>query len=473
MTAELGYSFIDVNFEVQRIAKEMMTRAVRVKETVKEKLSRVYNAFLASFNRVEGKIVEEEKKLNEVVEPKGGIEFLIDLSDENLAKLSSVSKEKQNSDRIDTSNQRQVLFTGNLRSKVQNVSSKWLKQDNNEVSNPEPVKAEETVPVNEVEKVIPASWAALEETPLVAPEEPKEEEKENDFVPSFNFGDVNEEETETSEEEPIENPEINIELPVLPTPNENVIEPTFTVNETGEVEPVQSEISNEEYVAEPTPVEEKTEEPKEEPKMSAEDKIAELLNRAIASKEEAEEKIEPTSEDDKTKETPDKSEDKPNQALIIARLQRIGKENKEKEAKISTLTEKVSGLESDNKELKSKLAKSEKDVADLTNKNAKLEEQVDKLDSANKTMEATYEEKMSSLKTKVEEMSKARREEHEAAKKKEEKIEENHAKEIERLKQAHADEISKLNDANERRIEAIYRAISEALGEPVKEEKTK
>ena len=41
MTAELEYSFIDVVSEL-KIGHELMTRAVRVKQSVKDKLSRIF-----------------------------------------------------------------------------------------------------------------------------------------------------------------------------------------------------------------------------------------------------------------------------------------------------------------------------------------------------------------------------------------------------------------------------------------------
>ena len=501
MTTELEHSFINVDFDL-KVASNLMNRAVRVKQTVKDKVSRVFYTKIASVKPAKS-VVQ-----NEVAESKEtgteGIKYFIDLSNENISKISDKVDALVSQGKVEAKANRAVLFTNNLLSKIKNVASKWFGKTNEQTINAsENVKIDNSTPsVNENIKVdnsnstgsvIPATWTTevvankTEATPIpsFAPNVEISTEKETKNV---NAGDENKveipvipsiasfvptkENVENKEEavvvaeqkEDVETPQETSEEPVaptiIPTVEEEKVETKEEPKTIGEAHK-EEVVNNNEYVQEPTDLSNGTKEIEktvEEIKTPVEDKITELLNRTIANKEQREEK----------------EEEKPNvnQAYILAKLQRIGSDAKVKDAKIKSLGDKVSSLEDDNRDLKTKLGDSESQVKEVSAKNIKLEDQVEKLTSSNANMESAHAEEIKNLNVKIDEMSKARREEHEEAKRKEEKMQSEHSREIDELKQAHAEEIRKLTETYEKKIEAIYRTIADALGESVQEGKT-
>lgn len=489
MTTELGYSFYDVESGL-KIASNLMNRAVRVKQTVKDKVARIFNTKMISVKSVKP-TVQNEVTTNEEVKA-GGIEHLIDLSELNISNINSKVDSLVKQGKVEAKANRAVLFTSSLLNKIKKVALKWFggNKETESVENVTAVKVENPSPIfNKDTNVIPSTWAtedALKQTenqsiPTFSPiieNEVKENNNEKpvsqveapvlpsiaSFVPTDEnekTQEIVEKNEEVSTPEEIK-PEVNIpEEPVIPTITPLVENPTEEEDNKNEEEKKEETVVNtSEFVQEPTDlntvqqVQEKPAE-QEETKMSAEDKIAQLLNRNFNNVEQVE-------------------EEKPsiNQAYILAKLQRIGTDSKAKDAKLKTLGDKVSSLEEDNRDLKSKLGDSEVQVKELSTKNARLEEQVEKLTSANTNIENEHRTEVESLNVKIEEMSKARREEHEEAKRKEEKMQSEHNREIEELKQAHAEEIRRLNEANEKKIEAIYRTIANALGESVQEGKS-
>ena len=489
MTAEFEYSFCEVKSGL-KIASNLMNRAVRVKQTVKDKVGRIFNAKVPSVKSVEPS-VQNQVATNEEVKV-GGIEHLIDLSDINISSINSKVDALTKQGKVEAKANRAVLFTSNLLNKIKKVALKWFggNKETENVENVVATKVEEPVPaLNTKTTVIPSTWATEDTLSQI----------ENQTVPTFNpaieTGEKTNEETvaqndipvfpsiasfvpteENSEtKEKVENndeistseeikPEANMpEEPIIPTIIPAVENSTEKEDNKNEAEDTKKKVvvNTSEFVQEPTDLStelQTQEQPTEveETKMSAEDKITELLNRKVADN------------------VGQNEEEKPNinQAYILAKLQRIGAEGKAKDAKLKTLGDKVSSLEEDNRDLKSKLGDSESQVKELTAKNVKLEEQVEKLTSTNASMENEHKSEIESLNVKIEEMSKARREEHEEAKRKEEKMQSDHSREIEELKQAHAEEIRRLNEANEKKIEAIYRTIANALGESVQEGKS-
>lgn len=134
MTAELEYSFIDVVSDL-KIGYELMTRAVRVKQAVRDKLSRVYLKNLITpvvnneqeiENKEVSNVVNSEIEANVEKEVKPTLNELVDLSEENLKLLNSKLSAMESQQKVPTVYRRAVLFTNNLISKINNVSAKWF-----------------------------------------------------------------------------------------------------------------------------------------------------------------------------------------------------------------------------------------------------------------------------------------------------------------------------------------------------------
>ena len=202
MTAELEYSFIDIVSDLN-ISYELMTRAVRVKEVVKDKLSRIFNVNLANIEKAvveaeqevqsekekETSVPEEKHEEPEVENEDKSLEHLIDLSPENLNLLNNMLDNLGKQPNVPTTPKRAVLFTGNLFTKIREVNSKWFT-----------LEKEPELPNVELEnqlggEVIPGTWDDVVENDLQPVINPTVENVETPVVPEVAEPNVNLENT--------------------------------------------------------------------------------------------------------------------------------------------------------------------------------------------------------------------------------------------------------------------------------------
>ena len=160
-------------------------------------------------------------------------------------------------------------------------------------------------------------------------------------------------------------------------------------------------------------------------------------------------------------------EEKPEitQSAVMAKLQRVNNTMKEKDAEIRSLKEKNESLAKDNKEIKDKMNSYDTVVNDLTAKNSVLTSENEKLTAKNESLEKNYTGRIEELEDQVAELTKSKKEDSEASRNAFVELKEQYNREIESLKKSQAEEIKRINDASEKRIQAIYSTISEALGD--------
>lgn len=112
MTGAVEFTYLYNDFSVS-ILESAMTRAVRVKTAVKDKIKRVFEKNEVAVN-------------NDVAAPVIEKESLIDLSHENLLNLNDILNRLEEQKGITHNANRAVLFTGPLVAKINNVTKKWF-----------------------------------------------------------------------------------------------------------------------------------------------------------------------------------------------------------------------------------------------------------------------------------------------------------------------------------------------------------
>lgn len=341
MTAELEYSYLGTEF-VLRASEEIMSRAVRVKVAVKDKIKRIFDNNVSVLSKVEP-VVEPTVTTNEAVQVETGVGALLDISEENLLALNEKLNKMQEQEKVPYVVKRAVLFTSGLVGKIEGVTGKWFEGmpvfekkidvqpelPSVEISNhlggevvpgtwdDVPEKSEEPTAVENptVNIEMPTTDITVESVADAVQEEPVVPEIE---IPSFMPNDELTQSVETEMEVQNETEFVPEPLPVVETTEEYVPEPTeisetevqnevaselpsveveIPVADAVQEEPVvpnmeiqNEEISKPEIETEPemeseeASVDVESEEPVEEKgedkdKMSIEDKIAELLNR--------------------------------------------------------------------------------------------------------------------------------------------------------------------------------------------------
>lgn len=145
MTMELDYAYIPVDVALQ-IKEDVMVRAVRVKYSVKEKLSRLY-VVEENTNEVEASVVNK------------GVSELVDETKEGLTELNNKLNALEVQGKAPVVEKRAVLFTKALVDRIQKVNAKWF-------SKIEPVAS---IPVSEPtlgEVPISADWQNMSEPTL-------------------------------------------------------------------------------------------------------------------------------------------------------------------------------------------------------------------------------------------------------------------------------------------------------------------
>ena len=204
----------------------------------------------------------------------------------------------------------------------------------------------------------------------------------------------------------------------------------------------------------------------------AEDRINDLLDRKeLVSSEPvaempAEESVLPSVEVEKVDEKPKTGF---TQASVMARLQRMANEMKDKDATIRSLSAKHKESSEQLATVKEQLNGSEAVIKDLTSKNSALAKTNESLEAKLSDDEASYKSTIESLQAQVRELTQSKAEESENSRRVIAELKESHAAEIAELKKSHSKELAAVNESKEKQIQAIYATISEALGEPSQE----
>lgn len=466
MTSELEYSYLNSDFAL-KVSEDLLTRAVRVKQAVKEKLGRIY-----SKNHISEEAVQQSAPVTEVpvVEQKSdetqveanGLESLIDLSEDNVAELDSKITALQSQNGISHVVRRAVLFTGALKDKISRVTSKWFenieKEDRTEIL----PKVEYTNHLGG--EVVPGTW------------DDKVEEKEEAVTPQFEVPSFS---VESQAEEPQEEKPADFvsEPQTIPmTGLDAVTEPQIEAPVVPTIEPV-SESQAEAPAVEPTESVSKVEEttPTVETSSTAaqsiEEKIAAILNR----KNEVVKTSEPSEVAKVSEESASEEADREmvssgpqlaNKTDVVARLHRIRNTLQDKDAQIEKLSSKLSDTTTALDEARAKISGYETVLDDLTVKCNSLTQANEQLSSKNADMESSYSTKISGLEAQLSELKKSKSDEAETSKSAIAELKAKHAQEIEELKARHAKEIHDMEASKDKQINAIYATISEALGEP-------
>jgi len=472
MTAELDYSFLNNNFNL-RINNELMNRAVRVKETVKDKISTVFNKNVS----VDVKQVEET-----------GLKSMIDVSDENLLNLNGKLKAMENQGKVSVVTKRAVLFTSSLVNKIKNVTSTWFKNELEVESS-----KIELPPVEENKEAVPGTWddftkeEEIEKASLPSEVESSIEPNENvdldsvvptiESVPSFDAMNT----VETSVEDEVEEPAVVVQAvePVMPSfdaiPSVENEAPVDEANEKEEQEMPSFEMpsvisNNDEPVAEPKEIKEESNDLKGEAPKSIEDRISELLNRKKNEETKSKDSyvVKETIESEKEYVKPEIS-----QSALMAKLQRFSNTLKDKDAEIKSLNDKLSKANTDSSTARNKINGYEAVVKDLTMKNNNLANENEKLSSRNTELENELVTTKDNYERQISESDQSKTEEINELKQKISDMELSHAEEIKRIKEDNEKRISDLNEVNEKKINAVYNMISEVLGDSYTEEEHK
>ena len=247
------------------------------------------------------------------------------------------------------------------------------------------------------------------------------------------------------------------------------------------------EVGNEEASIEPETVSQRIENP-----VPVEDRIAELVNKEVVPvaevavesdvrREPAEDRInellgrkelvnaEPVAEMPASETVLPSVDEKPKtgftQASVMARLQRMSNEMKEKDAAIRSLSAKHKESSEQLVALREQLNGNEAVIKDLTSKNSALTKANESLESKLSGGEASYKSTIESLQAQVRELTQSKTEESENSRRIIAELKENHANEIAELKKSHSRELASINESKEKQIQAIYATITDALGD--------
>lgn len=500
MTSAIEYSYIDSVFSL-RVNSSDLKRAVRVKQTVKDKI-------MKSLNRNVSNVGNE---VSESVNPKQ--DSLLDLSEEKLKEINDILNKLKMQEKVSCNMNRAVLFTKALVSKIERVRDKWFMNMPKLEETPLPVETttveepsvglQPEIEVPTVSAVIPGTWddepeMSNNEVQADQTSETKEIETQSEFeIPTFTpiadgFVPNIEEQVSQSEGEP----------EFVPEPSEVDIPNTQLVQEPSVLSTNKVEVSQDELVSEPPTVDvekgdlskETIEQTSTKEKETIEERLSRIIKNAqmkqnsrktsessnnedvehtVVEKNEESSTIEQTrSKEDNANSSEEVEKEKPEltQAGVLARLQRLNNAMKEKDATIRILTNKYETAKDETTQARAKIGGYEAVVNDLTMKNNELSQENESLSSKLEEVQATSQATITRLEAQVSELTDSKTEEVSKYKKTIAELNEEHAKEIAELKEKHAKELRKANETKDRQIQAIYATISEALGEPIQEE---
>ena len=442
MTMELDYAYIPVDVALQ-IKEDVMVRAVRVKYSVKEKLSRLY-VVEENTNEVEDSVVNK------------GVSELVDETKEGLTELNNKLNALEVQGKVPVVEKRAVLFTKALVDRIQKVNAKWF-------SKIEPVAS---IPVSEPtlgEVPISADWQNMSEPtlePVIMPTMENEVSLPvNEEVPSVELPTVDTtienhevEGSSMSEEAQLVN-EQEIETPIS---EGNTISNTI---ENGASEVNGEEVSNDSEFKLPSFENTTSEQPS-----TSEISIAQLSGEAVSQdfvpepKEISLEVEAPVEEKEEHVVSP------LSKAEIFGRIQRINNTLKEKNSENETLREKLRIANESNSELKDKVNGFNDAVKDLNSQVSSLTQSNEQLKERNTELETKYGDKVSKLEAELEALKAQRLEDAANNRQVLDDLRARHADEIASINRENARKIQEVNDTKDRQINAIYQMLSEALG---------
>lgn len=442
MTMELDYAYIPVDVALQ-IKEDVMVRAVRVKYSVKEKLSRLY-VVEENTNEVEASVVNK------------GVSELVDETKEGLTELNNKLNALEVQGKVPVVEKRAVLFTKALIDRIQKVNTKWF-------SKIEPVAS---IPVSEPtlgEVPISADWQNMSEPtlePVIMPTMENEVSLPvNEEVPSVELPTVDTtienhevEGSSMSEEAQLVN-EQEIETPIS---EGNTISNTI---ENGASEVNGEEVSNDSEFKLPSFENTTSEQPS-----TSEISIAQLSGEAVSQdfvpepKEISLEVEAPVEEKEEHVVSP------LSKAEIFGKIQRINNTLKEKNSENETLREKLRIANESNSELKDKVNGFNDVVKDLNSQVSSLTQSNEQLKERNTELETKYGDKVSKLEAELEALKAQRLEDAANNRQVLDDLRARHADEIASINRENARKIQEVNDTKDRQINAIYQMLSEALG---------
>lgn len=442
MTMELDYAYIPVDVALQ-IKEDVMVRAVRVKYSVKEKLSRLY-VVEENTNEVEASVVNK------------GVSELVDETKEGLAELNNKLNALEVQGKVPVVEKRAVLFTKALIDRIQKVNTKWF-------SKIEPVAS---IPVSEPtlgEVPISADWQNMSEPtlePVIMPTMENEVSLPvNEEVPSVELPTVDTtienyevEGSSMSEEAQLVNGQ-EIETPVS---EGNTISNAI---ENGTPEVNGEEVSNDSEFKLPSFENTTSEQPS-----TSEISIAQLSGEAVSQdfvpepKEISLEVEAPVEEKEEHVVSP------LSKAEIFGKIQRINNTLKEKNSENETLREKLRIANESNSELKDKVNGFNDVVKDLNSQVSSLTQSNEQLKERNTELETKYGDKVSKLEAELEALKAQRLEDAANNRQVLDDLRARHADEIASINRENARKIQEVNDTKDRQINAIYQMLSEALG---------
>ena len=442
MTMELDYAYIPVDVALQ-IKEDVMVRAVRVKYSVKEKLSRLY-VVEENTNEVEASVVNK------------GVSELVDETKEGLTELNNKLNALEVQGKVPVVEKRAVLFTKALVDRIQKVNAKWF-------SKIEPVAS---IPVSEPtlgEVPISADWQNMSEPtlePVIMPTMENEVSLPvNEEVPSVELPTVDTtienyevEGSSMSEEAQLVN-EQEIETPIS---EGNAISNTI---ESGTPEVNGEEVSNDSEFKLPSFENTTSEQPS-----TSEISIAQLSGEAVSQdfvpepKEISLEVEAPVEEKEEHVVSP------LSKAEIFGKIQRINNTLKEKNSENETLREKLRIANESNSELKDKVNGFNDVVKDLNSQVSSLTQSNEQLKERNTELETKYGDKVSKLEAELEALKAQRLEDAANNRQVLDDLRARHADEIASINRENARKIQEVNDTKDRQINAIYQMLSEALG---------
>ena len=442
MTMELDYAYIPVDVALQ-IKEDVMVRAVRVKYSVKEKLSRLY-VVEENTNEVEASVVNK------------GVSELVDETKEGLTELNNKLNALEVQGKVPVVEKRAVLFTKALVDRIQKVNAKWFSK----------IESVASIPVSEPtlgEVPISADWQNMSEPtlePVIMPTMENEVSLPvNEEVPSVELPTVDTtienhevEGSSMSEEAQLVN-EQEIETPIS---EGNTISNTI---ENGASEVNGEEVSNDSEFKLPSFENTTSEQPS-----TSEISIAQLSGEAVSQdfvpepKEISLEVEAPVEEKEEHVVSP------LSKAEIFGRIQRINNTLKEKNSENETLREKLRIANESNSELKDKVNGFNDAVKDLNSQVSSLTQSNEQLKERNTELETKYGDKVSKLEAELEALKAQRLEDAANNRQVLDDLRARHADEIASINRENARKIQEVNDTKDRQINAIYQMLSEALG---------
>lgn len=442
MTMELDYAYIPVDVALQ-IKEDVMVRAVRVKYSVKEKLSRLY-VVEENTNEVEASVVNK------------GVSELVDETKEGLTELNNKLNALEVQGKVPVVEKRAVLFTKALIDRIQKVNTKWF-------SKIEPVAS---IPVSEPtlgEVPISADWQNMSEPtlePVIMPTMENEVSLPvNEEVPSVELPTVD----TTIENHEVEGSSMSEEAQLV---NEQEIETSVSEENTisnaienGTPEVNGEEVSNDSEFKLPSFENTTSEQPS-----TSEISIAQLSGEAVSQdfvpepKEISLEVEAPVEEKEEHVVSP------LSKAEIFGKIQRINNTLKEKNSENETLREKLRIANESNSELKDKVNGFNDVVKDLNSQVSSLTQSNEQLKERNTELETKYGDKVSKLEAELEALKAQRLEDAANNRQVLDDLRARHADEIASINRENARKIQEVNDTKDRQINAIYQMLSEALG---------